>query len=70
MFYVFDTLPIVLCLTTYILFHPGHLLPEPVPQQKHALGADLEGGKQQSGKQGAESTGSGSEAFKVHILQE
>ncbi len=69
MFYVFDTLPIVLCLTTYIFFHPGYLLPEPETQP--ALGAaDLEGGKQQLGKgQETESAGSGSGAFQVQVLQ-
>ena len=48
LFYCLDTLPILLCFATYILAHPGHLLPPLNPRQlaaAEAADAAAEAGK-------------------------
>ena len=39
LFYCLDTLPILLCFATYILAHPGYLLPPLNPRQQAAAEA-------------------------------
>jgi hypothetical protein len=45
LFYCLDTLPILLCFATYILAHPGYLLPPLNPRQLAAAEAAAEEGK-------------------------
>ncbi|EFN59060.1 hypothetical protein CHLNCDRAFT_137777 [Chlorella variabilis] len=74
LFYTLDTLPILLSVATYILVHPGFLLPE--PSAKKGQVADVEEGEQQQQQHGAGKKGQGepsegsSDAFQVSVIEE
>jgi hypothetical protein len=80
LFYTLDTLPILLCVASYILLHPGYLLPDPLPAGNKVAAEDVELSGQQEARQQAWPADSGgkadmlegppSDAFQVRVFQE